>query len=109
MPSPEQTGTSLANAVDVRAPARVHLGMLSFGMPDARSFGGVGVMLDRPAIQMRLRRAPRLEARGLHAERALAAAQACVTGWRLGDVGCSIEIVSAGSATSSKVSAPSAS
>ena len=79
MPSPEQTGTSLANAVDVRAPARVHLGMLSFGMPDARSFGGVGVMLDRPAIQVRLRRAPRLEARGLHAERALAAAQACET------------------------------
>ena len=95
MPSPEQTGTSLATAVDVRAPARVHLGMLSFGVPDTRSFGGVGVMLDRPAIHVRLRRAPRLEARGLHAERALACAQACVAGWRLGDVGCSIEIVAA--------------
>jgi beta-ribofuranosylaminobenzene 5'-phosphate synthase len=69
--------------------------MMSFGHADARSFGGVGVMLDRPPLQVRLRRAGRLEARGLHAERALGYAKACVDTWRLGDVGCAIEVVTA--------------
>ena len=87
-PSPPQ-------AVEIRAPARLHLGMMSFGHADARSFGGVGVMLDRPPLQVRLRRAGRLEARGLHAERALGYAKACVDAWRLGDVGCAIEVVTA--------------
>jgi len=69
--------------------------MLSFGHTDTRSFGGVGVMLDRPAVQVKMRRSSRLEARGLLAERAFAYAKACVEAWRLGDVGCSIEVVAA--------------
>jgi len=82
-------------AVEVRSPARLHLGMLSFGVPETRAFGGVGVMVDRPGVHLRLRRANRLEARGIHAERAVRFARACMQAWKLGDVGCSIDVTSA--------------
>jgi len=88
-PAPSQSPTT----VEVRTPARLHLGMLSFGDARSRSFGGVGVMVDRPGMHVRLRRAGRLEARGLHAERALAFAQACQRAWKLEGAGCSIEVV----------------
>lgn len=81
--------------VEIRTPARLHLGLLSFGAPGVRSFGGVGVMVDRPGVHVRVRRANRLEARGPHAERAVKFARACMQAWQLGDVGCSIEVTSA--------------
>jgi predicted sugar kinase len=70
-------------AVEVRAPARLHLGMLSFGTPAMRSFGGVGVMVDRPAVHVRLRRTDAFRARGPLAERTLEFAQACMQSWSL--------------------------
>jgi beta-ribofuranosylaminobenzene 5'-phosphate synthase len=82
-------------AVEIRSPARLHLGMLSFGVASIRSFGGVGVMVDRPGLLLRLRRANRLEARGPHAERTVRFARACMEAWKLGQVGCSIEVVTA--------------
>jgi len=82
-------------AVEVRAPSRLHLGMLSFGVAGARSYGGVGVMIDRPAVHVRLRRGSRIEARGPHAERVAGFARSCAVAWRLGDVGCEIEVVTA--------------
>jgi beta-ribofuranosylaminobenzene 5'-phosphate synthase len=69
--------------------------MLSFGVAGSRSFGGVGVMVDRPGVHLRLRRANRLEARGPHAERAVKFARACMEAWGLGDTGCSIEMLAA--------------
>lgn len=69
--------------------------MLSFGVPGTRSFGGVGVMVDRPGLHLRLRRANRLEARGPDAERAVKFARACMESWGLGDAGCSIEVAAA--------------
>jgi beta-ribofuranosylaminobenzene 5'-phosphate synthase len=86
---------SQPTAVEIRTPARLHLGMLSFGVAGTRSFGGVGVMIDRPGVHVRVRRANRLEARGPHAERAVKFARACGQAWGLGDVGCSIEVLSA--------------
>jgi predicted sugar kinase len=65
-------------AVEVRTPARLHLGMLSFGTPAMRSFGGVGVMVDRPAVHVRMRRSDAFKARGPLAERTLEFAQACM-------------------------------
>lgn len=82
-------------AVEVRTPARLHIGMLSFGMPGVRSFGGVGMMTDRPGVRLRMERANRLEARGPHAERALKFARACIQAWGLGEVGCSMEVATA--------------
>lgn len=81
--------------VEVRTPARAHLGMLSFGNPACRSFGGVGVMLDRPGVHLRMRRADRYDARGEHAERALQFARDCAEYWSLGERPVDIEIVSA--------------
>jgi beta-ribofuranosylaminobenzene 5'-phosphate synthase len=92
---PSDPAFSSPAAVEIRTPARLHIGMLSFGVPGVRSFGGVGVMTDRPAVHLRLRKANRLEARGPHAERAVKFARACMQAWGLGDVGCSLEVVTA--------------
>ena len=92
---PADFAPPLPDAVEVRTPARLHIGMLSFGVPGVRSFGGVGMMTDRPGVLLRLRRANRLEGRGPHAERALKFARACMQAWGLGDVGCSLEVASA--------------
>lgn len=94
MPADGPTASAVT-AVEVRTPARAHLGMMSFGHGDVRSYGGVGVMLDRPGVHLQMRRAGRLEARGPHAERALAFARVCGQAWNLGDVGCSIDVVAA--------------
>jgi beta-ribofuranosylaminobenzene 5'-phosphate synthase len=94
MPADGPTANAVT-AVEVRTPARAHLGMMSFGRTDVRSFGGVGMMLDRPGVHVQMRRAGRLEARGPHAERALAFARICGQAWSLGDFGCSIDVVAA--------------
>lgn len=67
-------------AVEVRAPARLHLGMLSFGAAEMRSFGGVGVMVDRPAVHVRMWKTDGFEARGPLAERAVGFAQEAAKG-----------------------------
>jgi predicted sugar kinase len=72
-----------ARTVEVRAPARLHLGMLSFGDPAVRSFGGVGVMVDRPHVHVRLRRAEAFLGRGPLAERAVQFARDAATSWGL--------------------------
>jgi predicted sugar kinase len=92
MPRPSQ---SRPTAVEVRSPARLHLGMLSFGNPALRSFGGVGIMVDRPGVQLRMRRANRFEARGPQSERAIEFAAVCAKAWNLGTAACSIEVVAA--------------
>ena len=87
------------HAVDVKTPARLHLGMLSFGVPASRSYGGVGVMIEQPSVHIRITRgqAPagdRLSATGPLADRAAAFARACVAAWRLGDdVACTIDVM----------------
>ena len=86
---------SPSTIIEVRTPARLHLGMLSFGVPGARSYGGVGVMVDRPGVQLRLRLANRLEGRGPQAERAVKFARACLEAWNMGGVGCNLEVVAA--------------
>ncbi|MFN6189814.1 MAG: hypothetical protein ACK54F_01780 [Planctomycetia bacterium] len=81
-------------AVEVRTPARLHLGMLSFSAPAMRSFGGIGVMVDRPAVHVRLRRSDAFKARGPLAERTLEFAQACMQSWSLpAQSACEIEVL----------------
>ena len=50
----------LPHVVDVTAPSRLHFGMFSFGQPGVRQFGGVGAMIDRPCLRLRLSPAERL-------------------------------------------------
>jgi len=92
MPRARQSRTT---AVEVRSPVRLHLGMLSFGNPALRSFGGLGLMVDRPGVQLRMHRANRFEARGPQSERAIEFATACSKAWNLGTAACSIEVVTA--------------
>ncbi len=47
--------------VRVTAPSRLHFGLLSFGHPTGRQFGGIGLMIDRPAVRIRITSALRFE------------------------------------------------
>lgn len=40
--------------VEVIAPSRLHFGLLSFGRPGGRQFGGVGAMIDAPGLRLRI-------------------------------------------------------
>jgi beta-ribofuranosylaminobenzene 5'-phosphate synthase len=87
-----------ARAVDVKTPARLHLGMLSFGVPGIRAYGGVGVMIDRPGVHLRMTRGPaatgdRFTATGPLADRAVAFARSCVEAWQLDAAACTIEML----------------
>lgn len=55
--------------VEVTAPSRLHFGLLSFGHCQSRQFGGVGVMLDQPAVVLQIHAAKSLETTGPLAER----------------------------------------
>ena len=61
--------------VEVTTPSRLHFGMFSFGRADVRQFGGVGMMIDRPGLQLRLTPAERFRASGPLANRAMEFAQ----------------------------------
>ena len=93
------SSSRLAHAVEVKTPARLHLGMLSFGVPDIRAYGGVGVMIDRPGVHLRMTRGrpatgDRFHATGPLADRTAAFARACADAWRLDDdAACTIEVV----------------
>lgn len=79
----------------VTAPSRLHFGMLSFGQPDERQYGGVGVMLDQPGLKLRLTPAAGLSADGPLAERALAFAQRASAHLGVADPQCRLEVLSA--------------
>jgi predicted sugar kinase len=81
-------------AVEIRTPARLHLGMLSFGVPGGRSHGGLGVMIERPGVRLRMTRAERFTATGPLADRAEAFARACHVAWGLApQAACAIEVL----------------
>lgn len=57
--------------IRVTAPSRLHFGMFSFGHPGSRQFGGVGLMLERPGLELLATASETWEATGPLAERAL--------------------------------------
>ena len=62
--------------VSVTTGSRLHFGMFSLGTPGVRQFGGVGVMIDQPAVRLQITEAETLSATGPMAEAALKAAHA---------------------------------
>jgi beta-ribofuranosylaminobenzene 5'-phosphate synthase len=58
-------------AIRVTTGSRLHFGMFSFGDPSVRQFGGVGCMIDKPGVQLRISAANCNEAYGPLAQRAL--------------------------------------
>lgn len=59
----------------VTAPARLHFGLLSFGQPGARQFGGVGAMVSPPTLRLTFQAANTFQAAGPLAERVAAFAE----------------------------------
>jgi beta-RFAP synthase len=70
-----RSGRRPVSTVRVEAPARLHLGMLAVGGVGARSFGGLGVSIGRPAVMLEAQPADDLSVEGAEAERALTFAQ----------------------------------
>ncbi|MBC8351263.1 MAG: hypothetical protein H8E66_04720 [Planctomycetes bacterium] len=82
--------------ISVTAPSRLHFGLLSFGNPNVRQFGGIGVMLDRPGVKLRIQPANSFEIVGLMRDRIRDAAlrwERCSKD--VSELRCKIELVSA--------------
>ena len=73
----------MTRAVLVRAPCRLHFGMFRFGHANAPQFGGVGVMVEPPAVEVTISQAPNFVVRGPHAERVEQFADAAARAWNL--------------------------
>lgn len=63
--------------VRVRAPARLHLGILDIAGGPTRRFGGFGLAVARPAVVVEAARASEMSVEGRDAQRALATAHRC--------------------------------
>ena len=55
----------------INTPSRLHFGLLGWGPQVPRQFGGVGLMLERPGLEIVAETAPTWEADGPLADRAL--------------------------------------
>ncbi|HEX8201242.1 MAG TPA: beta-RFAP synthase, partial [Isosphaeraceae bacterium] len=55
----------------LRTPSRLHFGLLAWGPGAPRQFGGVGLMIDRPGLELTARAAATWQAEGPLADRAL--------------------------------------
>lgn len=73
----------MSDAVYVRAPCRLHFGMFSFGHPNQRQFGGVGLMIDPPAVEVEIEPAARFQVNGALADRAQQFAESAAAAWQL--------------------------
>jgi beta-ribofuranosylaminobenzene 5'-phosphate synthase len=81
------------SAVRVRAPARLHLGMLDVAGGSTRRFGGLGVAVAHPAVVVEVAAASELSAVGPDADRALVAARRCAA--ELGIPGARVQVIEA--------------
>jgi len=83
--------------IHVSAPSRLHFGMFSFGHAQVRQFGGVGVMIDAPRLELEISAAERLETAGESQDRVREFAEraARAADWMAPDIPCRIEVKSA--------------
>ena len=85
-----------SHSVSVIAPSRLHFGLLSFGHPDMRQFGGVGVMIDRPGLKLRIQAAETFETCGPMQDRLREAAlQWQAASFNGKELRCKVELISA--------------
>ena len=66
------------NRVAIQTPSRLHFGLLGWGPRSRRQFGGVGLMIERPGLELSVTRAPSWSSSGSFAERALEVARSVV-------------------------------
>jgi beta-ribofuranosylaminobenzene 5'-phosphate synthase len=82
--------------VEVDAPSRLHFGMFSFGQPNTRQFGGVGVMIDRPGLRLRIVKADRFSTSGPLRDRVQTTVELLTAAWHLHEPpACHIEVLAA--------------
>lgn len=72
-----------ASALTVRTGSRLHFGLWAWGEEHARQFGGVGMMVDQPALEVRFAPAPEFRTSGAVAGRLRSLAESCkeALGW----------------------------
>jgi beta-RFAP synthase len=70
-------------SIHVRAPCRLHFGMFGFGHADRPQFGGVGVMVNPPSVDVTIAPSERFAARGGFADRIEKFAAAAAQSWQL--------------------------
>lgn len=79
--------------IRVRAPSRLHFGMFSFGQADQPQFGGVGVMVEPPAVKLVIAPALEFSVAGSHPMRVRQFAEKAVRSWGLASLpNCRIEV-----------------
>jgi len=83
--------------IQVSAPSRLHFGMFSFGHAEVRKFGGVGVMIDAPRLELEISPAERLETAGESQDRVreFAKRAARAADWMAPEIPCRIEVKNA--------------
>jgi beta-ribofuranosylaminobenzene 5'-phosphate synthase len=59
------------NGLRLTTPSRLHFGLLAWGPQASRQFGGVGLMIDRPGLELSAHDAPSWQAEGPLADRTL--------------------------------------
>lgn len=77
----------------VECGSRLHFGLWAWGPEHPRQFGGLGMMIDRPRLELRFSLAEQFEAVGPLAERIGAVAERCRAQWQLEALpACRIEL-----------------
>jgi beta-ribofuranosylaminobenzene 5'-phosphate synthase len=74
---------AMTEAVHIRTPCRLHFGMFSFGHPSRPQFGGVGALVDPPAVDVEIKPAAHFHVTGSLSERAEQFAQSAAAAWQL--------------------------
>ncbi|MCI0334729.1 MAG: hypothetical protein L0228_16060 [Planctomycetes bacterium] len=83
----------MSRTVHVRAPSRLHFGMFSFGHADRPQFGGVGVMVEPPAVDVTISPSPAFAIRGALQQRVVKFVDKLVEQWKLGTApACEIRV-----------------
>lgn len=84
------------SSVCVTAPSRLHFGLLSFGRPGVRQFGGAGVMIERPGLRLKITPNNSFQVVGPLRERVRTIAERYRRFWELSALpGCTVEILDA--------------
>jgi beta-ribofuranosylaminobenzene 5'-phosphate synthase len=89
---------SAMTVVKVSAPCRLHFGMFSFGHSDRPQFGGVGMMIEPPTVEVRISSADLFATAGSCDERVRDCVTRLVRAWNLESLpSCKIDVRSAAS------------
>jgi beta-RFAP synthase len=83
----------MSRSVAVRAPTRLHFGLFSFGHSNDPQFGGVGVMIEPPTVDVTISPSTAFIARGALSDRVVKFAEMLAKQWKLGDApACDIHV-----------------